>query len=835
MTFINPYYFMLFIVLVMAMVIHRNNYKKAFLLRIGVLFFLIIALACPVIIKKSDSEKIVYCVDISKSIPKKQRNELYSFLRTVKNDIIFFSDKANLSRHFFSVSELENSNQSYTASEPVTNMVLSILSKNGGGDAVFFTDGNFIDNDKFLESIGQFNSNNITTHIYPLGTLITNEVIVGEPQVFDNYQIKVPVYGVCKDVSGITLKMFNGRNNLIDEKNLSDLGVSVLLSGQPPDKDIEKWRINLTAAKGKDFFSENNNVSFFVEKNKKKKILHISNQPSNNFLKNLLGDRFDIVEINTQDEMTEICPVLSDFSCIFLDDVPAYWFTQSQIKLIVSAVRDAGVGLVLTGLYNSFTAGGYHNTPIEKITPVEMTIPYPKTSEDFFVLIDKSGSMAGEEESKYHIAVNAVVQLRDHLAERDRLSVSVFDIFAENIIPLNFSRDTKNLKTKLNKINAHGGTNLLAALKHFYNLTQKDVGKKGHCIILTDGQTDKQKQCLDVVSKIKKLNKTLSVIGLGKNTEKSFLIKLAELGGGRCYILTDTKLLPNIFIREKVLSKGEAIVKTPARIIFNNDNNMYRKTAFVSLPEINLYTALTPKKNISIPFSTIDGTPIIAYHRYGLGIVSVFMSDINIFAKGNKDKTAEFSKKLFNPIFDYSLKKQSFPARKNNFLKIYAGHNNITVYSKERPVAGYIISPDGQKEKLSFIKSKNIYASNFCPKDKGRYNVFTSFKNGTAETVSCTISYPAEYKSAGVNWNLITSSLWKSKGQLFESLNQVKTFNPKKKKKTAINLTNLFLILALILFVLELVERKNIKISNIYNRIHHDGVRSLFKDIDLNE
>ena len=822
MTFVEPQYLTLFIIVLFFLITQRyKNYTKAFLLRLGVLSCLIIALCAPVVVKKSAGNNIIFCADISKSIPQKERNELYSFLRNSRNDIIFFSDKARLSDNSFSISAIENSRHTYTSSKPVTSMLLSMLSVEKGSEAVFFTDGNFIDNDIFLESIEKLNANNITVHIYPLSTSIVNEIIISEPEVFDNYQIKVSVYGIGNP-AGAVLKMISYEGDNVVEKEVSGFYDPVVFVCGPPKSGFEKWSIKVFPKNGKDFFSENNKVSFYVEKLERKKILYVSSNSKKGFLVKLLGDRFDIVEVNERDKISEYLSILNKFDCILLDDVPAYWFTEDQMKLIESTVRDFGLGLVMNGLYNSFTLGGYHNTPIEKLAPVEMTLPNPKKTEDFFILIDKSGSMAGDNESKYHIAVNSVDQLLDNLSPQDRLSVSVFDVVPDNVVPLN---KVENLDVSvLNSIQPHGGTDLFLALQHLYELVKGDVKRKGHCIVLTDGQTDKKAQCLEIAASIKQCNKTLSVIGLADKNENVFLNNLARNGGGRSYLLQNLELLPNIFLREKNLSKGESIVTNPNKIMFNPDSNMYPDIRFNSLPFINAHTKLIPKENVNIPFSTIAGSPLLAYHRYGLGVVSVFMSDIDIFVSNIPTDQDLLSGTIFKSVFEYTLKKEFV----KKALSVDIGYSGLSVYSVDKPVSASVTYPDGKEEALTFSQSGDTYSSIFFPRIKGTYNIKANYPNGNIKTVSYSISYSPEYKRVGTNWNLIYASLLKSKGHLFDSYDQIKTFVPQKRNQKKLNLSSFFIIIAFVLFLIELIVRRNIKFMDIYNRVHNDGIFSLF-------
>ena len=65
---------------------------------------------------------------------------------------------------------------------------------------------------------------------------------------------------------------------------------------------------------------------------------------------------------------------LQPFDTVILGNVPKDSLTETQQKLIEANVHDMGAGLIMLGGENSFGAGGWMNTPIEKALPVDMEI-----------------------------------------------------------------------------------------------------------------------------------------------------------------------------------------------------------------------------------------------------------------------------------------------------------------------------------------------------------------------------------------------------------------------------------------------------------------------------
>ena len=65
---------------------------------------------------------------------------------------------------------------------------------------------------------------------------------------------------------------------------------------------------------------------------------------------------------------------LQPYDTVILANVPKEAFTEAQHQLLESNVHDMGAGLIMLGGRDSFGAGGWMNTPVEKALPVDMQI-----------------------------------------------------------------------------------------------------------------------------------------------------------------------------------------------------------------------------------------------------------------------------------------------------------------------------------------------------------------------------------------------------------------------------------------------------------------------------
>ncbi|MBI1832163.1 MAG: VWA domain-containing protein, partial [Planctomycetes bacterium] len=76
----------------------------------------------------------------------------------------------------------------------------------------------------------------------------------------------------------------------------------------------------------------------------------------------------------TKGDAEALATVLTKYDAIFLANIPAEFLNDEEQKVIRSHVHDQGAGLVMIGGHQSFGAGGWQNTEIEKALPVNMDL-----------------------------------------------------------------------------------------------------------------------------------------------------------------------------------------------------------------------------------------------------------------------------------------------------------------------------------------------------------------------------------------------------------------------------------------------------------------------------
>src|SRR6202030_1855491 len=121
---------------------------------------------------------------------------------------------------------------------------------------------------------------------------------------------------------------------------------------------------------------------------------------------------------NLPQDPAQLAIVLSRFDCVILANLPAELLTEEQQKVIRSNTHDQGSGLIMVGGPESFGAGGWQDTEVEKALPVTADLKSMKIEgKSGLVLIMHASEMAEGNMWQKKIAKLAIERLspRDHV------------------------------------------------------------------------------------------------------------------------------------------------------------------------------------------------------------------------------------------------------------------------------------------------------------------------------------------------------------------------------------------------------------------------------------
>lgn len=342
---------------------------------------------------------------------------------------------------------------------------------------------------------------------------------------------------------------------------------------------------------------------------------------------------------------------LSIHRSVVLVDVSARDISDERFSTLETFVRDLGRGMVVIGGTHSYGLGGYRDTPLEGLLPVDSDAPDTQREAEVaeVLLIDTSESMGAchctdrgmfAEEggvNKTDISKAAAIRAIEALGSGDEVGLLAFSGTAEWVIPLQEFPDRATIDRGIGSLRPSGETRIVPAMDAAAaELLASDKELK-HIILFTDGFTTEldlgedfgggpfTANLLEKVKEIADLGITVSVVGTGEGAIPA-LEEVAAAGNGRFYPGRDLNEIPEIFVQEARLASRSFINEGQFFPVVTSTAEAVRDLA--SSPAILGYVATTPKPTSEIQLQIGEmGDPLLAAWRIGLGRVTAWTSD----------------------------------------------------------------------------------------------------------------------------------------------------------------------------------------------------------------
>jgi Ca-activated chloride channel homolog len=362
------------------------------------------------------------------------------------------------------------------------------------------------------------------------------------------------------------------------------------------------------------------------------KVLYVATSSGPTVLRDILVRHDFEVDFASPAFLPTSAPALSPYDAVIFDNVPAAQVTGKQMQTIAEHVETFGGGFIMMGGAQSFGPGGYAQTALEKILPVEMRVRSREERPPLSVvlLLDKSGSMATEQGSraKIDVAKEAVSALLSVLEPDDAIGVIAFDKEARAVVELQPLANKASVQASLQSIQAGGGTAIYPALDLAYHWLRWVDPSKKHVLLLSDGQTE----AADFPALMRRLaaaHMVLSAVGIGADVDRAFLQDLAATGNGRAYFTDVMAEVPAIFAREASLMAGKWLIERHFTPYAMADHEIFAGIDVTKLPGMAGYVASTPKPRATMLLVSDSHEPILAGWRFGLGRTLALTSDLS--------------------------------------------------------------------------------------------------------------------------------------------------------------------------------------------------------------
>lgn len=307
-----------------------------------------------------------------------------------------------------------------------------------------------------------------------------------------------------------------------------------------------------------------------------------------------------------------------DYAAVVLADATGELLDANQRSALAAYVRQGG-GLVLVGAGPQDPPGGPRDA-LNRVAPLSPNL-YQRQPLDLRIVLDASGSMSERAQdspgqTKFELAAAAVLAMRNHLSDRDRLTVITFNDTPRLTYASDGRIDAVALQDALRRVQPSGPTNVAAALEEA-SARPADDGKTGLVIVVSDllaspfdpaamaGRLGAAKLALAVVAiespadapQAAPLESLASAL-------KAPLVRRDSLGG-----------LAEIFAAFVRRSRGELIRRGEFTAAMAKPIEGVGPAA---LPPLRAYVPCSPAKDAQV-LAVTEGDPIIASATAGLG------------------------------------------------------------------------------------------------------------------------------------------------------------------------------------------------------------------------
>jgi uncharacterized membrane protein len=691
---------------------------------------------------------------------------------------------------------------------------------------VLITDGYENDGESERQLLS-LESNQYSVDVVPIYKNDFHEVQISEIEIpskaSKNQTIDIVVHVESNVETEATMLIYSGNSLKYEQDIAIDSGENkYIFTDEISDGGLLAYRVEIIPTR--DTYTENNSLSSYTIVEDEPYILVIQDEDEQGSKLIELFDKSANVEVMKPEEMPQEIASLIKYDAFILANISLEKLNEGCIESLESVVKYQGKGLLVTGGDSSYGLGGYYQTLLEEMLPVEADVK-PKEEQPnlgLVLVIDKSGSMTSGRYgiTKLELAKEAAIRSTEILSANDMLGVIGFDDSIKWVVDLQYAEDKEALQDMIGTIVPGGGTTIRPSLEAAVDsLIDADVTLK-HIILLTDGQAETTGY-EEIMVKLNENDITLSTVAVGESADFQLLNTLANGGGGRYYETDEFTDIPSIFTKEAFMAGKKYlnnITFTPNLVSYTS---LFK--GIETLPQLDGYVSTTVKENARLVLSGPEDDPILATMQYGLGKTVAWTSDANglwtsqLFAW-------EGGATFWNNILSYIVNQDI-----NSAYSVESTYENgegvITVKSlgNEGSVStmqGVIISPAGEEMTINLdASSPGEYTGNFIPDGEGVYMVDLTVSQGEENidkiVTGVNVGYSLEYDYYSNDKIAFERIAEITGGRILNDPSDV--FKGKvEEAKGSYDISYILLILALILLILEIAIRKtNIRFEKL--------------------
>jgi uncharacterized membrane protein len=450
---------------------------------------------------------------------------------------------------------------------------------------------------------------------------------------------------------------------------------------------------------------------------------------------------------------------MQSYDAIFISNLAAGDMGRENMKLLESAVRDFGVGLVCVGGDQTYAAGAYRGTPLETTLPVNMELDSKKVLPKGAVALVMHGM---EFANGNQVARDCALGVLDALGPTDEMGVVLWDGSDRWLFPLTAVSDKKALGQRIAGMNQGDLPSFQNVMSMAYEGLRKSGANLKHMIIFSDGDPGPPSE--ELMSSITGARITVTTVLISGHAGPQTMEWIADRGRGRFYNVQNANQLPQIFIKEAAVILKSAIFEEPFVPRLVAPSEVVRGVS--AYPTLRGYVCTTPKSRAETPLVSDKGDPILAHWQYGLGRAVAFTSDAK--ARWARDWIGWGQYRQFwSQIAQWALRRIE-NADFNTDVTVEQGEGRLTVEAVDKNgeyrnflnLQTVVVSPKGESITVRLEQTgPGHYGAKFPTKEVGSYSLnLVEMQGGKPvgfQSAATSVNYSPEFNAPEPNLNLL--------------------------------------------------------------------------------
>ncbi len=486
------------------------------------------------------------------------------------------------------------------------------------------------------------------------------------------------------------------------------------------------------------------------------------------------------VTVQTSDQLFSSLAELQPYDSVVLANVPrvsgegmdVYHFTDGQIEMLVRNTQQMGAGLVMLGGGNSFGAGGWTGTELEKAMPVDFQIKSAKVeARGALVMIMHACEIPQGNFWQKKIAHEAIKTLgsQDYCGLIEWTGTYRW-LWGKGLSPVAGNR--QQMMAAVDRMTPSDmpafDPAMKMALNGFRKIPQAAVK---HMIIISDGDPSFANRAATLAA-FKNAGITISTVAIGEHGIPGALKKISDATGGKHYAPQNPKVLPRIFQREaRRVARPLIWNKRPVRLAVEIPHEMISGLQG-NMPPIGGFVMTDRKSN---PLAEVHlcapeaagkkNSTILASWTYGAGRAVAFTSDT-----GNKWTTGWVGRvaydKLFGTMIRWSMRPSGGADEFSVLSEVVDGEVRMIINALDKDdeyinylnMTGTAVGPDLKPAPMRVEQTApGRYVATFPAGDAGSYFVAINPGGGMPMIrTGVNVPYSDEFRDRQANDELLT-------------------------------------------------------------------------------